>query len=71
MKSIIKLAREAGFGPRTIEATAPYLERFAALVRAQALEEAATIAEEELTNSNALAAYNTAQRIRALKGEQA
>jgi hypothetical protein len=45
------------------------LQRFAQLVRAQALDEAAGIAEEELANSNALAAYNTVQRIRALAKE--
>jgi hypothetical protein len=68
MKSIIELAREAGIDVDTAWGVAETaIERFAALLRAAALEEAAGIAEEELANSNALAAYNTVQRIRALK----
>jgi hypothetical protein len=68
MKSIIELAEQAGF---EIDCCSlqwhERIERFAALVRAAVIEDAAGIAEEELANSNALAAYNTVQRIRALK----
>jgi hypothetical protein len=43
------------------------LKRFAAIVKSETLYEAVKIAEEELANSNALAAYNTVQRIKALR----
>lgn len=67
MKSIIELAKQAGFNDDFAYLYASFMTRFAHLVRAAALEEAEKIAEEELANSNALAAHNTVQRIRALK----
>ena len=45
--NIIEMAERSGFGPRTLLAIEPYLERFAALVRAAALEEAMAVALAE------------------------
>ena len=53
MKTIIELAKEAGFPDPTISANwFETLERFAAFVRAEALEEAAKVCDDESRYSN-------------------
>lgn len=41
--NVIEAAKAAGFGPHTISATTKYLERFAQIIRNQALEDAAVL----------------------------
>lgn len=67
--NLIELALNAGFGPRTIEAAGKQIERFAQLVRDQALEAAAKVCEEpyEFTSQEASL---LATAIRQLKGKQ-
>lgn len=50
MKNIIELAKEAGFEGRVALVIESSLERFAALVRAEALEQAATICEDHFSS---------------------
>ena len=46
MNDTIKMAREAGLGPTTVNVWLAYLERFAALVRADEREQCAKACEE-------------------------
>ena len=45
MNDTIKMAREAGLGPTTVNVWLAYLERFAALVRADEREQCAKVCE--------------------------
>ena len=47
MNDTIKMAREAGLGPTTVNVWLAYLERFAALVRADEREQCAKVCEDE------------------------
>lgn len=76
MKSIIELAREAGFEnseyglnctPGMYAYNMGIVERFAALVRAAALEEAADICDRVNNYDNPMTAGDCADAIRALK----
>ena len=78
MKTIIELAREAGMpiddDSFIFQATRERVTRFAALIRAVALEEAAGVCETNADRwpgtSKVYAAMECAAAIRALKGEQ-
>jgi hypothetical protein len=50
MNDTIKMAREAGLGPTTVNVWLAYLERFAALVRADEREQCAKVFDPNETD---------------------
>ena len=65
--NILELAKEAGISPFWAENRTQQLKRFAALVRLEALEEAANVCESKLNEHQVHSNFICATSIRKLK----